>query len=701
MNIGELRSRLSSPTLTDPFAILADLCAVSATQPPEVARELVLRALARSQEFLAQKGILDGLLREVGLFPYMSPESLPAADRIAYELHRPPGMQEMVFHRSQAEVFRKLMRGQNVILSAPTSFGKSLLIDAVIASGKFENIVIVVPTIALIDETRRRLARRFRERFQLITHPFQRRGERHIFILTQERVIDFPDLKQVDFFAVDEFYKLSPERDDSERSARLNVAFYKLAKTGAQFYLLGPNVMSVNEALSRTLDFEFVRERFQTVVSQVHDMSKGSGSQMDRLIALCEKLREPTLVFCSSPTRAAEIANALLGSGVGALDNQKNKEASEWMEANYHPEWHVARAMAGGIGIHHGRMPRALAQYMVRAFDEGSINFLVCTSTLIEGVNTKAKNVVVFDNKINRSKIDYFTFSNIRGRSGRMKSHVVGNVYVFHEPPEPELPFVDVPVFTQPETADQAMLLQLQEEDLTEASRLRIRSFVDENLLPIDVLKRNVGVNPEAQLTVARKIAESPSDWHESLAWSGYPLYDNLKVACNLIWEHFGGANLASGSVVSSSQLTFLINKLQGRPTMREFILSQNEFKKNADMAVRQTLDFFRLWAMFHFPRLLRALGRIQEAVFSKLGMSSGDYDLFASKVESLFLDGTIVALDEYGVPLETARKIESLVCVEGDLDGTLERLRKLDVGALSDLHPFEIRMITAAQADL
>ena len=58
----------------------------------------------------------------------------------------------MVFHRVQAQVYWHLIDGENVILSAPTSFGKSLIIDALIASGKYRRIVLVVPTIAPIDE---------------------------------------------------------------------------------------------------------------------------------------------------------------------------------------------------------------------------------------------------------------------------------------------------------------------------------------------------------------------------------------------------------------------------------------------------------------------------------------------------------------------------------------------------------------------
>ena len=92
----------------------------------------------------------------------------------AYEAHRPENMDEkLVFHRAQAHVYNLLMSGENVALSAPTSFGKSLIIDAAIASGKYRNIVIVVPTLALIDETRRRLTQKFGDDFKVITRSSQ------------------------------------------------------------------------------------------------------------------------------------------------------------------------------------------------------------------------------------------------------------------------------------------------------------------------------------------------------------------------------------------------------------------------------------------------------------------------------------------------------------------------------------------------
>jgi hypothetical protein len=282
-----------------------------------------------------------------------------------------------------------------------------------------------------------------------------------------------------------------------------------------------------------------------------------------------------------------------------------------------------------------------------------------------------------------------------------MGHHIIGNVYVFHEPPQTALPFVDVPAFTQPPTADPGMLLQMDEDDLTDGSRERIREFVEQDYVDFETLKSNVGVDPAAQIAMAREIAGNLPAWAGALNWSRFPTAAQVQAITQLFWRHFEGGRLGSGSARSAKQLAYLINRLRTQPTVRQIIEEQYAYSKDWDAAVQQTLDFLRLWANFHYPRLLRALNRIQKGVLGQAGIRAGDYEFFASQVENFFLDAAVVALDEYGIPLELARKIRPDVVVEGDLDETLDRLRALDVSLLKELSPFETGLIREAQADL
>lgn len=285
------------PTETDRFQIIKEVANLIASEQA-VGQEFVLRLLARINDFQGLESMIYSLVRQIGLFPYLKEENLSLKDTIAYELHRPTGFKEnIVFHHAQAEVYYTLLRGENVVLSAPTSFGKSLIIDSIIASQKHSNIIIIVPTIALIDETRKRLSK-FKDSYKIITHPSQSLSHRNIFILTQERAIEIVPNVNVDFFVIDEFYKLSPQNTDEERCHVLNQVFYMLVKKNAQFYLLGPNIEQITTSLLDNIKFKFIKTDYKTVVSERHRVNLKKGEDpIKRLIELSSSLEDPTLIF--------------------------------------------------------------------------------------------------------------------------------------------------------------------------------------------------------------------------------------------------------------------------------------------------------------------------------------------------------------------------------------------------------------------
>ena len=345
MSPAELRRALADPITiaANGFHIAQELCCLaSAHDGRELLQDLVLRALEYREHFGAARSVLDGLVRELGLFPYLDPETLPLTDQIARQVHRPDGL-DVVFHGPQAAVYWAILRGESVVLSAPTSFGKSLIIDALIASEQFRNILIVVPAIALIDETRRRLSRRFRERYKVITHTGQERGERNIFVATQERMLDSGVPDKLDFFVIDEFYKLSPLGDADDRCALLNQVLYRLLKKVKHFYMLGPNVQGLTAAVSSHLEYRTFIVPYKTVVSELHTVT-GTGTDLQRLVKLCGELDDPTIIFCSSPDKAATIALALIEAQLGT-PTELCTQAADWVGANYHRDWHVTKAL--------------------------------------------------------------------------------------------------------------------------------------------------------------------------------------------------------------------------------------------------------------------------------------------------------------------------------------------------------------------
>ncbi len=594
------------------------------------------------------------------------------------------GNEEIILHGPQAEVFSLLISGKSVVLSAPTSFGKSLIIDAVISTHKYSNIVIIVPTISLIDETRRRLNQKFSSDYKIITHSSQQASTKNIYVLTQERALEKDLIQEVDFFVIDEFYKLSLWSDNTDRCVLLNEAFYRLYKKCRHFYMLGPNIEGVIGEFNHDVNFEFRKYNFQTVVTEFHDLN--TKDKDETLTSLCKKIEGQTLIFCSSPERAYGIASKI-NEQIELEASKESVELANWIAQNYHKDWLLVKALKNGIGIHHARIPRSIAQYIVQLFNEQKIKFLVCTSTLIEGVNTSTKNIICYDNRISGKKIDYFTFNNIAGRSGRMFQHFIGEVYLLSPPPDEQLPFVDIPVFTQGPDTPESLLLNIDDQDLSDTSRARISQFLDQQEISLDTLKSNKSISPEAQLALAKALHKNYHKLSARLLWQGFPAYSELLFICKIIWHFFDGKNIGNRVVSSPQQLAFKIFQLAKRIPIKEMIQEDLRYseKYTVDGVITRLLDFRRLWANFHFPRMLRAIESIVNDVQIKRGERKlCEYSTFANLVENYFDNPSLVALEEYGLPIQIAKKYEGkILSEEATLDSVIERLKEIDIDRL------------------
>lgn len=670
-------------------------------------RDLLIRVLNVRQRFEAYRDLVNALLGAYGLYPYLDTEYLTTAELLAFESHRPLDHDdpELVMHKVQASVYRRLLDGESVILSAPTSFGKSLILDAVACTGRFQNIAVVVPTLALIDETRRRLSR-LSHMYKVVTHPTQTLEERNLLVMTQERLLEVPDLPNFDLFMIDEFYKLDGE-SDPDRSGLLNQALRVLVAKSNAFYLAGPNVTALSGTLPEKFMATFIATDFATVTSNVTLLPKPSkGEELSALVDLCARLEGSTLIYCSSPNKTRRAAAALLEAGYGG-DADELGAAADWVASEYHPEWLVARAMRAGIGVHHARLPRWLGQYMVAAFNSGQLKYLICTSTLIEGVNTAAKNVVVLDHRIGRRALDYFTYSNIAGRSGRMRKHFVGEVFVFNRPPQEQLPTVDIPVYTQGPDTPPSLLIQLDDAEMTEQSRERMREVLSNPLLPIELLRSNRGMDPASQIRLAEDLIQNGARLRPLIRWQGMPTYDQLRASFELVIRHLRPISGYEYGAASASQLTFKMNLLaSARGDIRELI--ENELlhglpyvRGNPDTSVEEALTFVRQWPGFEVPRLLSTLESIANHVWMRESGPLAAYGGYLSRCADLFLPPKAAVLDEFGLPPNLiAKLLPRLGGTNDGVDAMVSAVKDLRLELL-DLDDAERQLLADLQASL
>lgn len=643
--------------------------------------------------------VVNSLLEKAGLYPYMiNAETCDLHQKILLDLHRPIGMENYILHGKQGEVYRLLLDGENVILSAPTSFGKSLLIDAVIASQKYSNIVIIVPSIALIEETRERIVGKFSQFYKIISFPSQKFGEKNICVFTQERFLETSFDKKIDFFVIDEFYKLNATNEN--RSIALNEAFYKLLKEKCQFFMIGPNIESIKETNELQIEYKFIRTDFRTVAANVYQMGiHGCPSDVP---TLCKNLEGQTLIFCKSSNSINQLANEIKVVLPLQENNPELKDFIEWLEINYSKDWIIVDLLRHGIGYHHAGLPRAISQYVLHLFNSSKIKFLLSTNTIIEGVNTSAKNMIIYDNKIASKKFDFFTFNNIRGRAGRMFKHFVGNIYLkdvysFQE----SLPIVDIPVLGEQKDMPETLLLGIEESDLSEAAKERLKYLHAQQILPYEIIKKHNSIPSQQLLECADKIRTSPHSYYNLLCWTNLPNKDQIDCASELIFSFLCPARKGNGAV-SSKQLAYRLKSLQSASNFASFIKDQikNATLDNVDEEIEGCLKFVRNWCDFVLPTSLKALNDIQNHVFASYKLKPGDYSYYIQRIRNYFDKTFASAFEELGLPIQIYSRLPVEVDKDAEIDDLMLLVKEIRTDAV-DLQPFEKRILKLVQKNI
>ncbi len=626
------------------------------------------------EELLGYRSLLSSLARSIGLWNYIETEWADESDAFVAEAVTAPELGGVTFHREQINALNTLLEGQNLILSAPTSFGKSLLVDALLATDRYRRVAVVLPTIALLDEFRRRFRDRLSDKFDVIMHQSETSTDGPtIFLGTQERLIHRDDLGNLDLTVVDEFYKLDPARRD-DRSVTLNAAVYRLLKRSKQFFFLGPNIDSVSVAPDSPWNFEFLKTHFSTVAVNTLDLQAVEDKRERLIEEIGEDQNWPALVFISSPGKANKLAIELSGKMAVA---EGASDFSRWLKENIGPNNFLSKAVEYGFGVHHGRIPRAIAAQMVRLFNQQKLPVLLCTSTLIEGVNTAAKTVMIYDKKINRSTYDFFTFSNIKGRAGRLGQHHVGQVMIFNAVPEHTELEVTPIMFADDDELPDEYIVHIDKPDRSPRSDDRFRYYQSRLGLEGDDLKLASSIGLENAVAVKAEVTSSLNRG-DGLVWSNWPSWAQILEACEVICSQ---QSVNSFGAFSTKQLATFINKLRSSKSLRDFLLGQDESYQGNPENQDNIFKFLRA-CEYGLPQNLALVELFVHQIHPQ-----ADYSLFLGGIGSWFQPEILKELDEEGIPIQIAERYY----IEGD-SKTLLRNRLLQAcnDFETDLSAFE-----------
>jgi len=717
LNSNDVREYLSKTAEID-FNIsfsLAQACSKLLRDPltENIGREIVIRIKACLDKVDNRTyPIWNDLCESAGLYPYLETALLKGSSVIRHEFHSSKYLKDIYFHEEQNKVSLELQSKNSVILSAPTSFGKSLLIEDIIASKSYNNIVVVQPTLALLDETRKKLLNYYDD-YKIIVSTRQLPSDtlRNVFLFTPERVVEYENFPNIDFFVIDEFYKLSPGRKD-DRGVILNHALNKLLHFTTLFYFLGPNVASVPAEFHDTFCFKWIDTNFSTVAVDEYPMTLTSPRDKTfnelRLFKLLTLFDEPTMIYCRSPQRTTELSEGFLqyledSNQANSHSTSDNDDIAQWIGINIHDRWILKSALHNSLAFHHGSLPRHLGSSIIDSFNNGRLQYLFCTSTIIEGVNTAAKNVVIFDKMKGRKRLDYFDYRNIAGRSGRMAQYFIGRVYNFHIQPDEKGVDVDIPLITQ-EHAPLELLIQIEKSQLKPSSVQRLAEFDNLDNELQSAIKKNSGLPVQGQIDLVNEIEQNMPALHPLLQWSSpFPSYYQLRATLDLAWRHLQSG--AEHNIGSANQLTYLafnyahvhsISALINEALKGQFWADREpNFDKRVNKVVFGMLDISRHWFDFRLPKLLSAISTLQHYVFFKHGYSQGDYSFFANILEYGNFSPNVAMLLDYNVPPSAVVKISRHVDPEASQEDVLVMLAQSELEEFG-LIPYEINKINA-----
>jgi hypothetical protein len=108
--------------------------------------------------------------------------------------------------------------------------------------------------------------------------------------------------------------------------------------------------------------------------------------------------------------------------------NSEIDEVVKLVQDYLHKDYFLIECLRHGVAFHFGSLPQRIREKVEYLFSERIIDYVFCTSTLLEGVNLPAKNIFILSNAIGLSKFTDIDFWNLAGRAGRLTKELSGNI---------------------------------------------------------------------------------------------------------------------------------------------------------------------------------------------------------------------------------------------------------------------------------
>lgn len=633
---------------------------------------------------------------------------------------------DIILDKRQKDLVYDFNEKNRLFLSAPTSFGKTFILREIILKNieRYSNIAIILPTVALLQEVSEDMGKFCRDNnldYKVISTIYTSVEEdKNILIFTPERMVQFFAINKeahIDFFFFDEIYKMdediacSDEEESSLSSKRVyafRIALYLLLKQDCDFYLAGPfiDMSNIKYGLRRLIQKYNVRTKeisfeptmknkwyFEakklTIISDIEGETyytfQSKMERKDKLIYLKERLQigpnNQTIFFVSKPAYTYKYAleySKIVNNEVE--DNYRLYSFIDHINNNYcykkeYKEWSFLKALQSGIGVHNGKMPKYFQKEIMFLFNKKIINSLFCTSTIIEGVNSNAKNIILLSTPQGESEeCKKFTLLNINGRAGRYMRHFIGNV-IYTNPRHKEIEendsfSLDFKTFSKNSLSDldlENVNIADLEDELTQ-SKINLERSFNKDLLDDETFFENRLIERKKQEKILKELIKK-EEFDKFL----YLLRDNSlnKFLYNKtlkdIFNVWVSTEELEKKLMKKYNLVIFQYTVNGYSGLINSYVSYNENKnKSIDSIMGQAFSDVKSIIEFEVPKILNLF---QSLYNRALSMKNYQQKIDISRIIRYFELGVKSELGtdmvEKGIPYVTIRKIEERLIEE------------------------------------
>lgn len=382
-----------------------------------------------------------------------------------------------------------------------------------------------------------------------------------------------------------------------------------------------------------------------------------------------------TMLYCKTPAKANDYAKTLSENFLGKVVDDKEYEIFSHLERAYNIDnsvkyWSFFNVLKRGFGMHHGKMPKYIQKEVLDLFNRGIFDLLFCTSTIVEGVNTNAKNMVILNHKKGPNELTVFDFKNIIGRAGRYYHNFAGRYFLFdkelakfNELDDSELNFVTYDKEEIHDIDDNAEMEDLEHINIIKKKkRLEIQK---QYLLPESVFVQNRLIKMEYQEQLLKYILKDKrlfDKFYEYLRFPDILLQFTKYNAMNTVIDYFEKANLLDEITARRYKgISYRYCNEGFKGLLKYEIDNAQNNKKAIDKAYMDAFKTQKEIIEHKIPKMLTLFENVYSYAMSVKKLEFSNFSLskvsrfYETGVKSLFGEGVV----EYGFPVDAIKKIE------------------------------------------